>query len=101
MYEASDASFGRLWSMMEAWAGTCSMLLEDGEADIRKYVTTASVARDMLEIVEKHGAWREKEAKRLLSERTFCKKSKAAMSEVPRSVLYKPGEEKIQYWGFR
>jgi len=37
----------------------------DSDADIKRYMTTASVARDMLEIVERHaenvGRWRDKE----------------------------------------
>ena len=99
--EASDAAFGRLWSMAVARAGSCSLPLPEDEADIRKYVTTASVARDMLEIVERHGEWREKDAKRLLGASAGCSKSKRLGSQpVPDSVAYKPGSENIQYWGF-
>ncbi|KAK0886986.1 hypothetical protein LTR02_017643 [Friedmanniomyces endolithicus] len=44
----------------------------------------------MLEIVERHGEWRETEARRLLG----------CVTNVPSTLLYKPEEEKIQYWGF-
>ncbi|KAK5726866.1 hypothetical protein LTR15_002756 [Elasticomyces elasticus] len=90
VYEASDAAMGRLWSMSIARSASCSLPHPDGEADIKKYVTTASVARDMLEIVERHGEWRETEAKRLL----------ASTDDVPTDLMYKPQGEKIQYWGF-
>ncbi|KAK5125398.1 hypothetical protein LTR85_000507 [Meristemomyces frigidus] len=107
VFEASDAALGRLWSMSTARGQSCSLPREDGEADMRKYVTTASVATDMLMIVEKHGQWREQEAKRLLNSGSaaHCGKSrltKVASPEVqvPEAVTYKPGEEKIQYWGF-
>lgn len=103
VFEASDAALGRLWSMSTARSKSCALPLEDGQADIRKYVTTASVARDMLEIVEKHGEWREKEAKRLLVATSRCGKHTVlagAQSEVPDALIYKPGQEKIQYWGF-
>ncbi|TKA74423.1 hypothetical protein B0A55_06219, partial [Friedmanniomyces simplex] len=90
VFEASDAAMGRLWSMSIARSGSCSLPLPDGEPDIRKYVTTASVARDMLEIVERHGEWREAEARRLLG----------TAASIPPTLLYKPSGEKIQYWGF-
>ncbi|KAK0935492.1 hypothetical protein LTR29_012965 [Friedmanniomyces endolithicus] len=90
IFEASDAAIGRLWAMSIARSQSCSLPLSDGEPDIRKYVTTASVARDMLEIIERHGEWREKEARRLLG----------CVTSVPSTLLYKSSEEKIQYWGF-
>lgn len=89
---SSDASFGRLWSMAKAKSASCSLPREDGEPDIKQYMTTAYVARDMLELIEKHGEWRQMEAKRLLG--------LSAKAAVPAAVAYKPGEEKIQYWGF-
>lgn len=98
VFEASDAALGRLWSMSTARGQSCSLPVAEGEADMRKYVTTASVARDMLEIVEKHGEWREKEAKRLLSR--GCGKARKSSVAVPEPLIYKPGEERIQYWGF-
>jgi pimeloyl-ACP methyl ester carboxylesterase len=44
---ASDATFGRLWSMAKARAGSCSLPLGEGK-DVKPYVTTAHTARDML-----------------------------------------------------
>jgi len=101
--EASNAAFGRLWSMAIARSGSCSLPLPEGEADVRKYVDTAFVARDMLEIVERHGEWRDAEAKRLL-ESPRCSRGRSVSDGtrpgVPERLKYKPGEEKILYWGF-
>ena len=70
LYSSSDAAFGRLWSIAAAQSGTCALPPEDDSPDIKKYVNTAFVARDMLEIVERHGEWREAEAKKLLDSAT-------------------------------
>ncbi|KAI7357476.1 hypothetical protein KC357_g6473 [Hortaea werneckii] len=103
VFEASDASLGRLWSMSTARSKSCALPLPDGEPDIRKYVTTASVARDMLEIVERHGEWREKEAKRVLNPSAGCGmhlRRAAAQVATPPELAYKPGRERLLYWGF-
>ncbi|KAF7192491.1 putative hydrolase [Pseudocercospora fuligena] len=94
---ASDAALGRLWSMATAHGGSCSLPREDGAADIKEYMSTASVARDMVSLIEAHGEWREREAKSLLSPK--CRRG-GAVANVPESLVYKAGKEKIQYWGF-
>lgn len=94
---SSDASLGRLWSMAAAAAGSCSLPLEYGEIDIKKYVSTASVAADMVHIVERHGEWREAEAKHLMSVKH---QSERRLMDIPESLKYRAGEEKINYWGF-
>lgn len=102
VFEASNAALGRLWSMAVARGQSCSLAPVDGGVEPKKYVTTAYVARDMLELVERHGEWRHKEAERLL-QGPKCGRSARLMGdsmEVPESIAYKPGEEKIQYWGF-
>lgn len=97
---ASDAAFGRLWSIGHARMSSCSLPREDGEPDIRMYATTASVARDMVEIIERHGEWREKEAERLLSGDHNCARRSQEKVVVPDSLKHKHGKEKINYWGF-
>lgn len=87
---SSDAALGRLWSMSIAQGGSCSLPPPAGQPDMKRYVSTASVARDMVSLIEAHGEWREKEAKRVLFHG----------GEVSETLKYKPGEEKLQYWGF-
>ena len=71
LFSSSDAALGRLWSMSHAQGESCSRFgILDNAPDIKKYVSTAYVARDMLELVEKHGEWREKEAKKLSLKRS-------------------------------
>ncbi|KAF2013380.1 hypothetical protein BU24DRAFT_483091, partial [Aaosphaeria arxii CBS 175.79] len=51
----SDAALGRLWAMEHASGASCKLASEaSGGFDIKQYMTTASVARDMLQMVEKH-----------------------------------------------
>lgn len=106
-FESSDAALGRLWSMSTAKGHACSIATDQQNGDdIKKYVSTASHARDMLELVEKHGEWRDREAKSLLTERrspspwTRCI-SRWMLSEpdLPASLRYTPGGEKLQYYG--
>ncbi|KAK6442450.1 hypothetical protein LTR95_001322 [Oleoguttula sp. CCFEE 5521] len=87
-FESSDAALGRIWSMSDARGRSCSKAATDG--DFRKYVTTASVARDMLEIVERHAEWREIEANRLACRR----------KPVAEHLKHHHGKEKINYIGF-
>lgn len=90
---SSDAALGRLWSMSHAVGSSCERV---GDEDIKHFVSTASAATDMLQLTEAHGLWREQEAKRLLSKGSGGK----VAVKVPQSLKHRPGQEKIQYWGF-
>ena len=95
---SSDAALGRLWSMTHAAGASCSASLQ--KHDIKLYGSTASVARDMLELTERHGKWRDLEIRSQLG-RGSCRVSTA--QELPghlQSLRYRPNEEKILYWGF-
>ncbi|GAB7336238.1 hypothetical protein MBLNU13_g09000t2 [Cladosporium sp. NU13] len=102
-FESSDAALGRLWSMSTAKGFACARNSTFDGDDIKKYVSTASAARDMLELVEKHGEWREREAKSLQRDsRSLLARfiwSSTAQPKVPDTLRYQPGEEKIQYYG--
>ena len=101
---ASDATFGRLWSMAKARAGSCSLPLGEGK-DVKPYVTTAHTARDMIELVERHGQWRENQALTMLSRQGNCHRSAgrsytaADRSVLPEALKYEPNKEKIMYNG--
>lgn len=61
-------------------------------------MSTAPVARDIIEIFERHGKWREKEAQRLL--RLDSAVSPEEENVIVERTVYKPGQELVQYWGF-
>jgi len=60
----SEAVLGLKWSREMALGASCSR--KEDEYDMVRYVNTAQVVEDMVEIIERHGEWREDEAKRLM-----------------------------------
>lgn len=62
------------------------------------HMGTAPVARDVIEIFERHGEWREAESRRLLKSMNSASDDKKREFE-PR-LAYQPGKEMVQYWGF-
>ncbi|KAF2146852.1 uncharacterized protein K452DRAFT_263019 [Aplosporella prunicola CBS 121167] len=96
---SSDAVLGRRWAMVKALGSTCAYSAKDGD-DIKQFITTASVARDMLELAELFGQWKEQETWRIMVQDAIAKrKGHESMSmQLPR--LYIAGQEKLQYWGF-
>jgi pimeloyl-ACP methyl ester carboxylesterase len=91
---SSDAALGRLWSMMHAFGSSCKLAEEGHDGpDIKQYMSTASVARDMLEIAEKYEQWIDSQVTRLAAQ-------KAGKRLGCRGTTYAPGEAKLQYWGF-
>lgn len=100
----SPESFTRLWESAKAMAAGCSEQLLKGDA-VASYIGTASVVRDMVEIVEQHGRWREKEAERLLAQANpeilgLEMRDTNSLSSVVERTRWKKGEEKLFYWGF-
>ncbi|KAH4120409.1 hypothetical protein HBH69_094910 [Parastagonospora nodorum] len=91
---SSDAALGRLWSMTHAWGASCKQAVdaEDGP-DIKQYMSTALVARDMLEIVERHASWVAEKLDQL-------KKDKSRCHHDPNPALYKSESAELNYWGF-
>lgn len=88
----SDTAFTYLWTSARTLADSCSKRAI--EAGIGEHMSTTSVARDIVEIFERHGQWREREARKLRS--SFGQSE----SDLPDHVRYQPGQEMIQYWGF-
>ena len=68
-----------LWQRYIALGQSCPK-----SAKIASFMTTAITARDMIEIVERHGEWRERQAND---------------STTKARLACKQGEEPIQYWG--
>ena len=65
-------------------------------------MSTAPVARDIVEIFERYGEWREQEVRRDLdSVLTYPDGVSAEIKDrIIDQTRYKPSEEMIQYWGF-
>lgn len=90
---SSDAALGRLWVMTHAWGRDCKTTMDtDGGPDIKEYIATAFVARDMLEIVERHAAY--------VADKIARMSPKTEGRHQPVPALVKPSEAKLDYWGF-
>lgn len=96
---SSDAALGRLWSMSHAFGAACKEYSEaSGEPDIKQYISTASVARDMLEIAERHAKWVVDQSNQLARDgrSTRVQSSNSANGQ----TIYKHGEVNLTYIGF-
>lgn len=66
------------------------------------YLNTAQTAQDIVEIAERHGEWREEEAKDILA-CSSCKNIDSGSVDafgVTERAEQKKGGEIIKYWGF-
>ncbi|KAF2767835.1 hypothetical protein EJ03DRAFT_328854 [Teratosphaeria nubilosa] len=94
--DSSDTAFNYLWARKRAWADDCSR--RAASQGIGKHVSTAPVARDIIEIFERHGEWREKEVQHQISRDRLL--TAADKQGIIQRTAYHPGKEMIQYWGF-
>jgi pimeloyl-ACP methyl ester carboxylesterase len=98
MLGSSDAALGRLWSMNHAYGSSCKQATDDEEGpDIKQYMSTASVARDMLEIVKRHAEYVAKKIAKIKAEKS------QTLARCPRGGPQDhntPGLPKLQYYGF-
>lgn len=93
---SSDAALGRLWSMTHAFGSSCKIAMDKTDGpDIKQYMTTAFVARDMLEIVERHAEYNAQQS----AKARHNNGRRSALRNSPQ-LKYIPGEAKLQYWGF-
>ncbi|KAJ4382867.1 hypothetical protein N0V86_002092 [Didymella sp. IMI 355093] len=93
---SSDAALGRLWSKAHAFGASCKLTMEsEGGPDIKQFMTTAFVARDMLEIVERHAKYNANQ----IAQATHNTGNRAGYPSTA-TARYVPGEAKLQYWGF-
>ncbi|KAG9528525.1 hypothetical protein KCU93_g4233, partial [Aureobasidium melanogenum] len=88
---SSDIAFTSSWTSIRTLADSCSKRAI--EAGIGEHMSTTSVARDIVEIFERHGEWREQEARELLPSWGQSER------DLPDHVRYQPGQEMVQYWG--
>ncbi|KAF2500930.1 proteinase [Lophium mytilinum] len=102
MLGSSDASFNWNWRRARALAEGCSKQLAKplyGNEPLGEHVNTAPVARDMVEIIERHAEWKEIEGKRaqqVLDQSTGFDPDHSIIAR----TTWNQGIEKLQYWGF-
>jgi pimeloyl-ACP methyl ester carboxylesterase len=96
----SESLLGLHWARAKALGESCSQ--EDNEDDMARFVNTAQVVEDMVEIIEKHAEWRQEEARSILQlpkEKGLSRYPEHA-ENIMRRTNWKKGAEKLQYWGF-
>lgn len=96
-----DSEFitGFEWARAESLGGSCART--GNNEDMVRFVNTAQVVEDMVEIIERHAEWREKGAKEIIaqSQGRFDEQLKDT-SRILERTGWKRGKEKILYWGF-
>lgn len=91
----SITAYDRVWASQRALAEGCSN--RAAANGIAHHMATASVARDIVEIFERHGQWRDAEAKRLLN---LGRPTGRERRNTLKRTAHVAGKEKVQYWGF-
>ncbi|KAL9119270.1 MAG: hypothetical protein Q9187_004176 [Circinaria calcarea] len=99
----SEATFQRVWAEASAIGLSCSglnatvpALRVNGNEHLGHYISTVSVVRDMVEIIERHGEWRERTAEKLLSDNSNHENTE----RIREDTAWRKGEEKLLFWGF-
>ncbi|KAI9829951.1 MAG: hypothetical protein M1819_005923 [Sarea resinae] len=102
---SSESSFVVSYARAKANAEGCSKIAA-GEESIGRFMSTPPVIADMVEIIERHGEWRERQANKWLSSpkgilATTGKPSSSPYSreQVIERTRWREGEEQLQYWG--
>ncbi|KAI5248396.1 hypothetical protein E4T42_05665 [Aureobasidium subglaciale] len=97
---SSEDAFDRNWYRARALAESCSAATDttgDDSEDIGEHVNTTPVARDMLEIVERHAEWLEKQA--IAKTQQDQLQGIASDEHAIDRLRYTNGTAKIKYWG--
>ncbi|OJJ94791.1 hypothetical protein ASPACDRAFT_127954 [Aspergillus aculeatus ATCC 16872] len=102
MLGSADGAFRRNWERSVALNMGCSINLstpfEDGEEALGEHMNTLPVARDMLEIIERHGEWRENQSIEALRRQDRIN-GNDQHQEIVAQTKWKRGREKLLYWG--
>jgi hypothetical protein len=105
MVGSSDAALNLMWARTVALGESCAQ--DHGEGDIVRNLNTAQVVRDLVEIIERHGEWREIGAERVLVQAGLPRNDNQKSIALPDSgedpmgkARWKKNREVLQYWGF-
>ena len=100
----SGTSLETLWARASALGEGCSNMASSSQspqAQIAFHMNTAPFIRDIVEVIEQHGKWRQEEAQRTLARledhSAHIQGQKAA--DVTTRTKWRKGEEQLLYWG--
>ncbi|PYI03012.1 hypothetical protein BO78DRAFT_400161 [Aspergillus sclerotiicarbonarius CBS 121057] len=102
---SSETAFDTRWARFEAFGMSCSQPSaesSENEEWIGPFMNTAPVVADMVELVERHGEWREQETERLLSTAIDASPHEPNLDieAIKLQNRWNKGQEKLLYWGF-
>ncbi|KAI4591487.1 hypothetical protein KJ359_013322 [Pestalotiopsis sp. 9143b] len=97
---SSESVVGQEWARASALGASCARGEgEGGDGEgILRYANTAQVVGDMVAIIEREGEWRAAEAEKLVTE-SHLADDEDLQNEIIQRTAYRPGGEKLQYWG--
>ncbi|KAL4905510.1 hypothetical protein BDW74DRAFT_152747 [Aspergillus multicolor] len=98
---SSAESFMRNWQRAIALNPSCSQSISTplaGGHALGEHTNTPPVARDMLEIIERHGEWRQKQGLEFQGQHHKANDFAAQQSILSRTE-WRRGQEKLLYWG--
>lgn len=101
MLGSGPGSFVRSWQRAMALSAGCSQIITasiNGEEALGEHVNTAQVTGDMLEIIERHAQWRERQGKAAQIAYDMQHDYDPAQVIIERTQ-WKQGKEKLLYWG--
>ena len=97
MIGSSDAIFDTVFERTKALSEGCSRRTASGENvedKLAYHMNTSPVVADMIEVIERHGQWREKEALASIDQL-----NEHYNTSVRERTRWERGEEKLLYWG--
>ncbi|RAK74767.1 alpha/beta hydrolase [Aspergillus fijiensis CBS 313.89] len=108
---SEERVFDARWARHGAMGLTCTHPGDEESGEwIGRFMNTPTVVADMVELIERHGEWRERETKRILGLRergsleavvgSSSSETQAEAKAILRRNRWVPGQEKLQYWGF-
>lgn len=95
---SSPSVIGLEWARAEALGKSCLRADEEAGESMLRYLNTAQVVEDMVELVERLGEFRESEVERILTT-TSRVMSAETRNLILQRTRWDKGHEKLKYWG--